>query len=436
MTDPRQEELARRLLEEDASKWPGSLPSLRIEKRRLPGDLRSKLDAIAQKPEETKVIRPVWRTRYAGLAAAAVVLVGLTIALGVFFSRSAGQSALAALTFVSGKVRVNDADVKIGQNLENGAKLGVGPRSTAVLAVKHEDLTIEIRIQPDSDVSPTGLSGETVALRIDRGSVLANVMRNPGTDHARGGFTVRTVTAIASVRGTRFAVESEAENSTRLSTFDGTVEFRRRWAILEDLPSDLIDQSDFLSQVRSVFVAASVAVPAGSESFIDGKDFADRTKAITKLEAVLNLPAFSALRGRTDASNSEIRAALRALDEALPNPDERSSLLSAARQSFGRAPGVERVPEEVLEERQSRLEEMTDEERDARYAKLLTGRSDPQAFNRDAEKVLGKKPQEIRLKNGQTIFGFVFGSEGRYKVYTMSGIQTVERADVDEILFR
>ncbi len=437
MTDPRTQELAKRLLEDDPSQWPASLATLQVEKRRMPAALRAKLDAMAQESPRGKVIHRAWWGRPTGLAAAAAVILGISVALGVLLSRRTDSFSHAVLSFVSGSVRVNGTEGKVEQRIQDGAQVSVGPRSTAVLSVKRPAASAEIRIQAGSDVSSIKIGTEHLVFVLLRGAVLASLTRKDSSSSGEKPdlLAVRTGIAEASVRGTRFSIESESGKETRLTTFDGVVTFRRRWAELEDLPSSLLDQVAFLSQIRGIFLEASSSVPAGSESVVENVDFKERTRGMARLETVLALPEISALRGRSTASEAEIMAAKKAIEEAIPSPEERMAIVQAARLSFGQPPVVTSVSDEALEDKQARLLELSDEERDARYAKLLAGRSDSGTFKKEAEKTLGKKPQEIRLKNGEKLFGSVFGIDGRYKVYTATGIRMIDPSEIEEIRF-
>ena len=83
------------------------------------------------------------------------------------------------------------------------------------------------------------------------------------------------------------------------------------------------------------------------------------------------------------------------------------------------------------------LEQPSEAERKVRYEALLKQNPAPdrETFRRTATQALGKAPQEILLKNGETLFGSVFGLEGKYQVYTAQGIRVVDQDQVEEIRF-
>jgi hypothetical protein len=309
----------------------------------------------------------------------------------------------------------------------------VGPASVAVIALEQDGYHAQIRVQAESTISIQAVRTDAFDTKLERGSVMASLERK-STDRR---MTVSTPAAVAAVRGTRFSLEVDSARDTTLSTYEGTVSFRRRLAALEELPEELIAKNEVLRNSREILIKASASVSAGSESSVQVRDVDARLSRVARLGEALNDPLVSRLRNRADASDREIQDALNRLAELFSNADVQASILSSVTAEFGDSPEVRSVSADELALRRSTLETLTEAERDARYKELQANaqKMDRDTFKKEASRVLGKAPQEVLLKNGETIYGSVFGESDRYKIYTSSGIRIVELEQVEEIKF-
>ena len=89
-----------------------------------------------------------------------------------------------------------------------------------------------------------------------------------------------------------------------------------------------------------------------------------------------------------------------------------------------------------MQTRRQAFEAMDDAERDVRFRELLGRKLNPDAFRQEATRLLGKAPQEVVLKTGETILGSVFGENGNYKIYTARGVVILRPEDIEEIRFQ
>ncbi|MCE9597371.1 MAG: FecR domain-containing protein [Spirochaetia bacterium] len=437
MSDNRHEELARRLLNEPPTQWPKELAPLRVEMRTMPLALRAKLDtlnkaaqaqAIADKPANVASKLPF---RIAVASFGTAVAAGLIVYFGLFMNSNVAP---ATIVTVDGQVLKNGAPAKAGDTLRENEQLKVGSDSLAVVVAQHGESEARLRVQPDSDISVESLRADLFDVRIKVGRLLAMVPRKPKPGSRS--LYISTPTTVASVRGTVFSVELNSSSDSMLSTYEGTVSFRRRWEALEDLPPALIKRSEILSSSVEIFEKASASVGAGTQSVVRDQDFKDRLSRIEPLNSVLSGPLFVGLRKKKNPADAEIQAALQALDQAFANAEARAGILKQVEAAFGQPPQIETPSAEELKARREAFEALSPGERQARYDELRAKPMDRETFKREATRVFGKAPQEIILKNGETIFGTIFGESGRYRVYTATEVRLVDPEEIEEILFQ
>ncbi len=441
------EELARRLLEQPSAAWPGELDALRVEVRPMPASLRKRLSELthesaastasatgAEPPAKSRILR--FRLA-AGVSFAGAIAALLLVYFGFIINRS--DSPPAAVVFVSGEVLRNEHRAAVGDRLAQKDRLTVAGQSLAVLLSENAGSQVNLRLLSDSEIRLDLLNSDLFKTRLKSGRIYVSLSRNQERAAPSQGLSIYTRNAEASVTGTVFSVETNSSSDTMLSTYEGTVNFRRRWDALEDLPAELIAKSELLSGTLQVFQKASVKVSALSQSTVHGQDFKDRLRRIERLESALADPSLARLRlrQRSDVSRIEIRSALDFLERAFPTAEDRAANLRLVQAAFGQPPEAQTLSAEQMQARRLSFEAADEKEREARYQELRNGDRpvDRETFRREATRVLGKSPQEIQLKNGETIFGVVFGENGRYRVYTANGIVMLDPEQIEEIKF-
>lgn len=438
-----EEELARRLLEEPPSNWPGELSALRVEQRKLPPALRARLDQLAQTPPGRPDAALPGRRRFflasaAGIAATMALVSG--IAIYFYAGRlSTTEELTVRFVFVQGGVRVSDRPASTGASLKAGDRLSLSPDAVAVIGAGRGAAQAELRLRSQAQANFWTLRPDHFELELSRGVVFAQMDPADGDSSfgRRPGLVIRTTRTVSSISGTKFSIELNDPGDARLSTYEGNVRFRRRLAALEELPPEVVAGSAPLTEALKILEQAAVLVAAGAESEVTRSDFERRIGLARLLLAALELPAVSGLRGKTDASVEDIRTAQKALSDFFADAGKKSQAIEEFRSAFGDAPLVRNVAPFDLDERQASLETMSDAEREARYEELRArvGSMDRAAFQREARQALGRSPQEIRLKSGEIVYGSVFGVEGRYKVYTAGGIRMLAPEEIEEIKF-
>lgn len=428
------EELARRLLDQPSSQWPKEIAPLRVEMRSMPPALRAKLDAMntsAQQGKPVASINLVRRTPFRIAMASLGTAIAASVLVYFAFLRQ-GEVPPVTIATAEGEVLRNGTQARNGETMRESETLKVGNESLAVLSAEHKGDEEKLRVQSGSELAIESLQANVLEFRMRVGRLLAQVPKKK--ERGSREFWISTPTTVASVRGTVFSMETDAE-STKLSTYEGAVEFRRRWDALEDLPPALIAKSEVLSGTLKVFQKASANVESGKESNVSDADFKERLAKIEPLNGILSGADFVRLRKKKNLTDAETEGALKALDNAFSNGEARTDILKRVDAAFGQPPTVETMTPEDMKARRESFEALSPAERQAKYDELRKKPMDRETFKREATRLMGKAPQEVILKNGETLYGTIFGENGRYRVYTATEMRIVTPEEVEEILF-
>lgn len=456
MSEQRFEDLARRILDEPSSSWPEELKGLRTQKKAMPEGLRLRLQAMNEaalqekrqddakeaalesdgtssadgKPADGRVLQ---MKRFRRIAAFSSLPAAAAAAVLIYFGfiYSGADRIPTTLSYADGPVQLNAQTTEKGQDLIEGDVLSVP--AEALASVEAPTVGVTLRLHGNTSLLMAQLRPERLQFRLDQGSALARLQRDD-SQTAKPGLAIVTETGEASVIGTVFSVEKDTQQ-TRLTTYEGTVSYRRRWSDLEDLPESLITESELLTRARRVFLEAKASVDKGKESVISASDFQTRLALIPALNQALNLPAVSALRNKESVSKEQMDAALKAIEESLKN-ESTDTIVAGVQEAFGQPPEVTSLDGDSLAGRRQTMEALSVEERNRRFKEMMSkGGLDKETFRKQATELLGKAPQEVILVNGEHIFGTIFGENGKYTVYTASGVRIISPEEIEEILF-
>jgi len=177
----------------------------------------------------------------------AVVMIG-----GFACSKARPVEDFATITFFVGEVKKNGADVAIGDVLRENDKIVTG--ESASCDVRLGESVIRLKEKSVMFVSALLKQGgsENVALGLDMGKLLCKpkkLMKNES-------FIVRTPTAVAGVRGTKFIVETDTQKTTRIKVFDGKVNVVKRIDKLEQKVGieNILEQATPLEENQKVVI--------------------------------------------------------------------------------------------------------------------------------------------------------------------------------------
>lgn len=152
-----------------------------------------------------------------------MIQAALLAVCGGFAPLAAQSQAAAIVRELSGTVEVQPAGASewtaaaLGMPLAGDTLISTGFKSGAVLALGNSTLTVQPLTRLSIGEIAEAAGGETISLNLRTGRVRADVNPPPG---GKVDFTVRSPTATASVRGTRFEFDT-----LRLEVYDGAVAF-------------------------------------------------------------------------------------------------------------------------------------------------------------------------------------------------------------------
>ena len=157
-------------------------------------------------------------------------------------------AASAKVTYVKGKVEVNRGDawvsLKVGDEVNESETISTGFQSEARLNYNGSVMAVPALSRITLETLQSSGSKETVSLKVDTGAVRSKVTHTEGK---RIEYTARTSVAVASVRGTDFAVFANG----KAKVWEGAIAYFKI--------------SDFIPPV----VAAALEEAAGSEAVED-----------------------------------------------------------------------------------------------------------------------------------------------------------------------
>jgi hypothetical protein len=130
----------------------------------------------------------------------------------------------AMITFLIGDVKRNNVDARIGDIIKENDVIATD--NGAFCDIKIGESIIRIKARSEMAVSRLLKSGEleNTTLGLSSGSMLCKPKKLMKSEN----FLVKTPTAVAGVRGTQFAVETDKATTTRIKVFEGEVKVAKR----------------------------------------------------------------------------------------------------------------------------------------------------------------------------------------------------------------
>ncbi len=156
----------------------------------------------------------------------------------------------AMVTFAVGDVTRNDISVNIGDLLKENDIVKTDELSSC--DIKIGDSMVRIKENSKLLISQLMRSQdlENTVLGLDVGKMLCKPKKLLKNEK----FLVKTPTAVAGVRGTRFTVEADAKKTTRIKVYDGKVKVARRITSIEDQIENVMDEAPPLENNQKVVI--------------------------------------------------------------------------------------------------------------------------------------------------------------------------------------
>lgn len=158
----------------------------------------------------------------------------------------------AMITFVIGDVKKNSVDVQIGDIIKENDSIVTAENSFC--DVKIGESIIRIKSLSNVNISTLFKNGnvENTTLGLNSGMMLCKPKKLLKDES----FFVTTPTAVAGVRGTQFAVETDKELTTRIKVFNGEVKVAKRIKQFESSMEKVLSIAPVVEKEKKIVITA------------------------------------------------------------------------------------------------------------------------------------------------------------------------------------
>ncbi len=163
---------------------------------------------------------------------------------------------------------VQGDEIKTGENSECSFVVGAGSN----VAIKQNTRFLISSVFKDKSGS------ETNVFSIEEGKAVINPKKLLKGDS----FNVKTPTAVAGVRGTKFIIATSKKGKLRVAVVEGKVSLKRRIPALEQTDKSIVENSKTLSSLNKKMESESITIAANQSASIDNKKAAKENEIIAK----------------------------------------------------------------------------------------------------------------------------------------------------------
>lgn len=271
-----------------------------------------------------------------------VILISMVIIAGISCSNDENQASddsksnvknnSAVMVFLIGNIRVKKGDIwkqgEMNMKLSPGDVIETGPRSKCNIVIgKDSYVSIKQNSKLSLDkliINEDGTEETDVELKVGKGII------NPKKLLKGDSFNVKTPTAIAAVRGTKFVVETAPNANAKVSVVEGKIAFKKRVPAVEAAEAEGT-APEVVEKVNQKIEEETVTLEANQTAEIDNKKAEELNdvveEVIEEVETSKNAEAASdsAVTGNGAASNGGDASGVKVLDERLSEIDENVS---------------------------------------------------------------------------------------------------------------
>jgi len=344
----------------------------------------------------------------------------------------------AIVLFKVGSVMAGGKELSNGDIVRQGTQIVLGPQSIADLQIREASSSITMRIQENSTFTldaRRGKDGPVLSPYLQTGGVLTRVEKLRGGDS----YEVRTPSAIAAVRGTKFEAHVSPDGSSSLVVLDGKVAARPRAAAVENLPPELVAKNEQLGQLVSALEKSETVVESGQAVQVD-KKVGEQLVRDAGVEAVLSQPQMQGLQSG-QSKPEDIQKAQAALEAHFASAQNQEKARAAAAKPL-QAPVTTRVEDEELKRKLQEYDEFVAREdaaakNEAEAQKSVTSVNQEQRAlqMRRIENIMGKTSETLVLRDGTRVQGVIIQTGMDYIVLTPEGKVFYSSAQVQSLEF-
>ena len=343
---------------------------------------------------------------------------------------------------VVGDVTADGQPVKTGQLLKGSPWIIVGPASIMDLQVRDSEQGVVFRLKENSKFRLSSLdrgNGKTFVAQLQSGQLLASVKKRSADEEVR----INTPTALAGVRGTKFDVYVFQDGSIRTSVYEGSVVTRARLNGVDDVPAELVENSEALKKIIKQIEKSEKVLEPGDQATV--AHFVVDAEVQKAIQTATTDPEVRALAEKKDRTPEDIKATAAALDKKLSPQlavlekkiqEDLPAAKVEVKERPPAPPGGYPVPDEFKEMQPVDASRSDTEEK---TRKEVEKRNQDENIRKNLmvriEKVTGGKLDQLILKDGKTISGVIRQVGEDYIVTTPEGNQSISGSQVGEMRF-
>lgn len=169
----------------------------------------------------------------------------------------------ATVSFMIGDVKINSVEAQIGDVIKQNDDIITGENSFCDIRIGESIIRIKARTSVKISTLIKSGSIEETGIGLNSGKMLCKPKKLLKDEN----FLVKTPTAVASVRGTQFAVEADKFKTTRIKVFNGEVKVARRLRQFESSVEKVMDLAPTLEKEQKVVITADEV--RGAEKIVE-----------------------------------------------------------------------------------------------------------------------------------------------------------------------
>lgn len=350
--------------------------------------------------------------------------------------------AQAVVLFAIGDVKVNSRSISPGDIIHTGDLVQLKDRSTCDLQFQspHSGLVVRLANKTEFLFSARAIQEvNRLNLELNSGNALIDVQKLEKNQEVQ----MVAPAAVAAVRGTRFEVDVNEEGSATTRVFEGKVAVRTRIPEAEDLPPEVIESSEVLTQTIQSLEKKEVVLEEGKQTTISAEQSRELLAGEPELKEVLASEEIASIRN-VQVDREKGKQAGHRIDELLENKNKSAQdIKSNLEKSPLPAPEkVEPISEPEMKKKLEQYEELIsiDQNRlknEKEIRKAVQERNQEQRANlqKRIEKIFDKKSETLILRGGRKIHGVIYQQGSDYVVLTVEGKKHINGKDVEGFAF-
>lgn len=350
---------------------------------------------------------------------------------------SAPAKISAIVLFKVGSAMAGGKELANGDIIRKGTEIILGSQSILDIQVREADSTVTMRVQADSRFvldARTGKDGQVISPLLQSGSVLTRVEKMGSKESVE----IRTPSAIAAVRGTKFEAQVAPDGSSSLQVHEGKVATRPRAAAVENLPAALIEETPELGALVSTLEKSETVLESGQGTTVS-RSAGEKLVRDAGVEGILSQPQIKNLQ--PDAKPEDIQKAQAALQTHFAAAENQAKAREAASKPPA-APVPVKIEDAELKRKLQEYDEFVARKEaaaatEAEAQKAVTA-PNPEMRSvqmRRIENIMGKSSETLILTNGTRVQGVVIQQGMDYMVLTPEGRVFYSSAQVQGLEF-